>query len=118
MSATIQLSEMESKSRVCETEVRDKGQGLKCRQGEYQVKKDNRNIWESMRENEKQANDPVGSEANPIGQKWVEPSEVETRLLKVMENQGTNIDISVLTGGAVCNQGAETWLAVRAHRVG
>ena len=31
---------------------------------EYQVKKDNRNIWESVRENEKQANDPVGSEAN------------------------------------------------------
>ena len=32
---------------------------------EYQVKKDNRDIQESVRENEKQANDPVGSEANP-----------------------------------------------------
>ena len=31
---------------------------------EYQVKKDSRNIQESMRENEKQADDPVGSEAN------------------------------------------------------
>ena len=32
---------------------------------EYQVKQDNRNIQESMRENEKQANNPVGLEANP-----------------------------------------------------
>ena len=31
---------------------------------EYQVKKDNRNIRESMRENEKQTNDPVGSEVD------------------------------------------------------
>ena len=30
----------------------------------YQVKKDNRNIRESVRENEEQANDPVGLEAN------------------------------------------------------
>ena len=37
MLATIQLSETESESRVCETEVRDKGQGLKCRQGEWRV---------------------------------------------------------------------------------
>ena len=32
---------------------------------EYQVKKDNRNIQESVRDNEKWADDPVGSEANP-----------------------------------------------------
>ena len=32
---------------------------------EYQVKKDDRNIQESMRENEKQADDPVGSEVDP-----------------------------------------------------
>ena len=31
---------------------------------EYQVKKDNRNIQESVRENEKQTDNPVGSEAN------------------------------------------------------
>ena len=37
MSATIQLSEMESKSRVCEIEVRDKGQGSKYKQGELRV---------------------------------------------------------------------------------
>ena len=32
--------------------------------GEYQVKKDNRNIRESMRENEKWTNNPAGLEAN------------------------------------------------------
>ena len=32
---------------------------------EYQVKKDNRNLRESVRENEKQTNDPVGSEVDP-----------------------------------------------------
>ena len=32
---------------------------------EYQVKKDDRNIQESMRENETQADDPVGSEVDP-----------------------------------------------------
>ena len=37
VSATIQLSEMESESWVCETEVRDEGQGLKCKQGELRV---------------------------------------------------------------------------------
>ena len=55
MSATIQLSETESESRVRETEVRDEGQGSKCRKGESRVssKKDNRNPQESVRENEK-----------------------------------------------------------------
>ena len=37
VSATIQLSEMESESRVRKTEVRDKGWGSKCRQGESRV---------------------------------------------------------------------------------
>ena len=37
MSATIQLSETESKSQVHKTEVRDEGWGLKCRQGELRV---------------------------------------------------------------------------------
>ena len=37
MSATIQLSEMESESRACETKVRDEGQGSECRQGELRV---------------------------------------------------------------------------------
>ena len=32
---------------------------------EYQVKKDNRNMWESVSKNEKQADNPVGSEGNP-----------------------------------------------------
>ena len=32
---------------------------------EYQVKKDDRNIQESVRENEKQADNPVGSEVDP-----------------------------------------------------
>ena len=57
--------------------------------------KGNRNIRESVRENEKQANDPVGSEANlkasEMGQA-VMPSEVEARLRKVMESQGMNHD--------------------------
>ena len=37
MSATIQLSEMESESQVHETKVRDEGQGLKCKQGEWRA---------------------------------------------------------------------------------
>ena len=37
MSATIQLSETESESQVHETEVRDKGWGSKCKQGESRV---------------------------------------------------------------------------------
>ena len=37
MSATLQLSETESKSWVLKTEVRDKGRGLKCRQGELRI---------------------------------------------------------------------------------
>ena len=37
VSATIQLSETESESWVHETEVRDEGWGLKCRQGELRV---------------------------------------------------------------------------------
>ena len=37
MSATIQLSETESESRVHKTEVRDGGQGLKCKQGESSI---------------------------------------------------------------------------------
>ena len=37
MSATIQLSEMESESRVVEAEVGDKGRRSKCRQGELRV---------------------------------------------------------------------------------
>ena len=37
MSATIQLSEMESESQVCKTKVRDEGQGSKCKQGELRV---------------------------------------------------------------------------------
>ena len=49
------------------TKVRD--QNVDKENQEYQVKKDNRNIRESMRENEKQANDPVGSEANPKASK-------------------------------------------------
>ena len=46
---------MSSKSQECEAEVRVKCQRLKCRQGnqEYWVKKDNRNIQESVKENEK-----------------------------------------------------------------
>ena len=32
---------------------------------EYPVKEDNRNIQESVRQNEKETDDPVGSEANP-----------------------------------------------------
>ena len=37
MSATIQLSEMESESQVCKAEVRGEGQGSKCRQEELRV---------------------------------------------------------------------------------
>ena len=37
MPATIELSEMESKSLECEAEFRVKGQRLKCRQGELGV---------------------------------------------------------------------------------
>ena len=45
MSATIQLSETESESQVCEAEVRGKGWGNVDRGNqEYQVKKDIRNI--------------------------------------------------------------------------
>ena len=51
-----------------------------------------------MGENEKQADNPVGSEANLKAWKWVEPSEVEARLQKVMENQGTNHDRGLLDG--------------------
>ena len=58
---------MESKSWVHEpksgTKVGDRNVDKENR--EYQVKKDNRNIRESVRENEKQVNDPVGSEADP-----------------------------------------------------
>ena len=50
------------------TKVRDRNVNKENR--EYQVKKDNRNIQESVRENEKQANDPVGTEAKH--QKWIE----------------------------------------------
>ena len=32
---------------------------------EYQVKEDNRNIRKSIRMNQKETNDPVGSEVNP-----------------------------------------------------
>ena len=32
---------------------------------EYQVKEDNRNIRESIRKNQKETDDPVGSEVNP-----------------------------------------------------
>ena len=66
MSTTIQLSETESKIWVCETEVRDGGWGLKCKQGESSIssKGGNRNIRESMRENERETDDPVGLEAN------------------------------------------------------
>ena len=57
---------MESKSQVRETEVRDGGQGSKCKQGELRVssKRDNRNIRESVRKNQKETDDPVGSEVN------------------------------------------------------
>ena len=41
------------------------GQNVIKENREYQVKKDDRNIQESMRENEKQADDPVGSEVDP-----------------------------------------------------
>ena len=44
------------------TEVR--GRNVIKENREYQVKKDDRNIQESVRENEKQADDPVGSEVN------------------------------------------------------
>ena len=43
--------------------VRD--QNVNKENQEYQVKEENRNIQESMRENERETNDPVGSEANP-----------------------------------------------------
>ena len=42
-----------------------RGQNVNKENQEYQVKKDNRNIQESVRENEKQTDDPVGSEVNP-----------------------------------------------------
>ena len=55
MSATIQLSEMESEVGYMKpksgTKVGD--QNVDKENQEYQVKKDNRNIRESMRENEK-----------------------------------------------------------------
>ena len=44
------------------TKVRD--QNVDKENQEYQVKKEDRNIPESVRENEKQADDPVGLEAN------------------------------------------------------
>ena len=55
MSATIWLPETESESQVRETEVRDEGLGRNVNKEnqEYQVKKDNRSIRESVRENEK-----------------------------------------------------------------
>ena len=57
---------MESESWVCGpksgTEVG--GQNVIKENREYQVKKDDRNIQESVRENEKQADDPVGSEVD------------------------------------------------------
>ena len=40
------------------------GRNVNKENREYQVKKDNRNIRESMRENEKWTNDPAGLEAN------------------------------------------------------
>ena len=49
-----------------------------------------------MRENEKQADDPVGSEANPKALEWVKPLEVEVRLWKVMESWGTNHDTTCI----------------------
>ena len=45
------------------TEVRD--QNVNKENQEYQVKEDNRNIRESVRKNQKQTDDPVGSEVNP-----------------------------------------------------
>ena len=41
------------------------GQNVNKENQEYRVKKDNRNIWESMRENEKQTDNPVGLEVDP-----------------------------------------------------
>ena len=41
------------------------GQNVIKENREYQVKKDDRNIQESVRENENQADDPVGSEVDP-----------------------------------------------------
>ena len=40
------------------------GRNVNKENQEYQVKKDNRNIRESMRENEKWTNNPAGLEAN------------------------------------------------------
>ena len=75
MSATMQLSETEPESQVCETEsgIKVRDQNVDKENGEYQVKKDNRNIQESVRENEKQADELSGVEA------W---------LWKDMEDQG------------------------------
>ena len=70
---------------------------------EYQVKQDNGNIQESMRENEKKADDPVGLEANPKASemgKAIRASEVEARLWKVMESQETNHGITPPFKGA------------------
>ena len=41
------------------------GQNVNKENREYQVKKDDRNIRVSVRENEKQTDDPVGSEVDP-----------------------------------------------------
>ena len=45
------------------TEVRS--QNVNKGNQEYQVKEDNKNIQESVKENEKETDDPIGSEANP-----------------------------------------------------
>ena len=45
------------------TEVGD--QNVNKENQEYQVKEDNRNIRESVRQNQKETDDPVGSEVNP-----------------------------------------------------
>ena len=117
MSATIQLSETESKIWEHKVEVRVEGWGQNVDRGnqEYQVKKDKRNIWGSYESPWERMRSrlmtQVGQRPMWNIQKLAKPWEEEVRLPKDMESQGTNHDITPPSKVQCPN--AWCWLRVR-----